>query len=110
MMLLYPQGIRRGVIVLGFSQGVATVTRWIYKNDRKVDTLILCAGEVANELQNPGSIASFRQEKKYFVCGDKDQFINELNIHKVKSLLTGFEFVAFEGKHEIKAEVLERLA
>ena len=105
-----PSGNKAKITVLGFSQGVATVSRWMYKNNRRVDTLILYAGETANELQNAESIAAYGQEKKYFICGDQDQFINELNIHKVKSLLTGFEFVSFEGKHEIKAEVLDGLA
>jgi predicted esterase len=98
------------IVVLGFSQGVATVSRWIYKNHRHVDTLVFYAGEPANELQNAEDIASFDQKQKYFVCGDQDRFINELNIGKFKSLLAGFEYIPFEGKHEIKAEVLENLA
>lgn len=98
------------IVVLGFSQGVATVSRWIYKNHRHVDTLVFYAGEPANELQNAEDIASFDQKQKYFVCGDQDPFINELNIGKFKSLLAGFEYIPFEGKHEIKAEVLENLA
>lgn len=97
------------IVVLGFSQGVATMSRWIYKNQRRIDTLIFYAGEIANELQNAESIATFDQSKKYFVCGDQDQFINELNMPKVKSLLTTFEFISFEGKHEMKAEVLKGL-
>ena len=103
-------GHKAKIIALGFSQGVATLSRWIYKNHRRIDTLIFYAGEIANELQNAESVATFHHEKKYLVCGDQDQFINELNLPKVKSLLAEFEFIPFEGKHEIKAEVLEGLA
>ena len=94
------------IVVLGFSQGVATVSRWIYQNPRKVDTLIFYAGEPGNELQNPESIASFDKTKNYFIWGHEDPFINELNIPKFKSMLPNFEFISFEGKHEINAEVL----
>jgi predicted esterase len=103
-------GHQARIVVLGFSQGVATLSRWVYKNQRRMDTLIFYAGEIANELQNAESVAAFNNEKKYLICGDQDQFINELNLPKVKSLLASFEFVSFEGKHEIKAEVLEGLA
>jgi predicted esterase len=102
-------GHKARVVVLGFSQGVATMSRWVYKNQRRIDTLIFYAGEIADELQNAESVATFDHHKKYFVCGDQDQFINELNMPKVKSLLTAFEFISFEGKHEMKAEVLQGL-
>jgi predicted esterase len=100
---------RAKIVVLGFSQGVATVSRWIYRNRRKVDTLVFYAGEPANELQNPESIASFDKTKNYFIYGTQDQFVNELNIQKYKDMLRGFEFISFDGKHEINAEVLRSI-
>ena len=92
--------------VLGFSQGVATVSRWIYLNPRKVDTLIFYAGEPGNELQTAAGIAGFDKTKNYFIWGNEDQFVNEGNIQKFKDMLFNFEFLSFEGKHEINAEVL----
>jgi len=94
------------IVVLGFSQGVATTSRWMYQNPRKADTLIFYAGEPGNELQNPESIAAFDKTKNYFIWGSEDPFVNELNIQKFKDMLTNFEFVPFEGKHEINADVL----
>jgi predicted esterase len=97
------------IIVLGFSQGVATVSRWAYRNERKIDTLIFYAGEPGNELQNKESIECFDQTKNYFIYGTEDQFINELNIAKYKNMLSNFEFISFEGKHEINAGVLSQI-
>ena len=94
------------VVTLGFSQGVATLSRWVYRSERKIDALIFYAGEIANELQNAESIAAFPQQEKYFICGTEDPFINELNLPKVTSLLKGFTVVMFEGRHELKADVL----
>jgi predicted esterase len=94
------------IIVLGFSQGVATASRWVHNNTRRMDGIVFCAGEVGNELQNPESMASLKQSHKYFVCGTQDQFINETNIAKVKAMLSGFEFRYFEGKHVINTDSL----
>lgn len=97
------------IVVLGFSQGVATVSRWMYRNPRKADTLIFYAGEPGNELQNPASIASFDKTKNYFIYGSEDQFVNDLNIQRFKDMLSNFEFITFSGKHEINTEVLTAL-
>jgi predicted esterase len=97
------------IVVLGFSQGVATVSRWMYQNPRKLDSLVFYAGEPGNELQNHQSIASFSKTKNYFIYGTEDQFINELNIQKYRDMLFNFEFISFEGKHEINAGVLSEI-
>ncbi|MBS1625158.1 MAG: dienelactone hydrolase family protein [Bacteroidetes bacterium] len=94
------------IVVLGFSQGVATLSRWVYRNERRIDALIFYAGEIANELQNEESVAAFQQQEKYFICGTEDPFINELNLPKVTSLLKDFTVVMFEGGHEMKADTL----
>lgn len=97
------------IIVLGFSQGVATLSRWVYHNGRRMDTVIFYAGEIANELQNEESIAAFEQKEKYFICGTEDPFINELNLPRVAGLLQGFKVIMFAGRHEMKADVLLQL-
>ena len=97
------------IVVLGFSQGVATVSRWACQNPRKIDTLIFYAGEPGNELQNPTSIAAFDKTKNYFIWGSQDQFVNELNIQRFKDMLPNFEFISFDGKHEIETGVLSVL-
>ena len=95
--------------VLGYSQGVATASRWLSNNSRRVDRLILWAGEIGNELQNPEGVASFKRAKNQFVCGTQDQFINSENSEKLRAMLDGFEFISFEGKHEIDKTVLSQL-
>lgn len=94
------------IIVLGFSQGVATVSRWAYRNPRNIDTLIFYAGEPGNELQNAESIAAFDKTKNYFIWGNEDPFINDMNIQRFKDMLSGFEFILFDGKHEINTDIL----
>jgi predicted esterase len=97
------------VVVLGFSQGVATVSRWVYQNKRRIDSLIFYAGEPGNELQNPDCISQFTQSRKTLLLGKEDKYFNEVWAEKYKVLLSGFEFVSFDGGHEIKSDLLPSL-
>ena len=106
---LLPTGYSAKVVVLGFSQGVATVSRWVYQNKRHIDSLIFYAGEPGNELQNPECISRFTQSRKSMVLGTKDKYFNEAWAEKFKGLLSGFEFVSFDGGHEIKTDLLPSL-
>jgi predicted esterase len=99
-------GYHTKIVILGFSQGVATASRWAYRNIRRIDTLIFYAGEPGNELQNKESISAFDQTKNYFIWGTEDQFVNEQNIQQFKDMLPHFEFISFAGKHEINTQVL----
>lgn len=95
------------IVVLGFSQGVATISRWAFKNPRKIDVLIFYAGEPGNELQE--SMAEFAGSRNYFIWGNQDPFINELNIQRFKDRMPNFEFISFEGKHEIDLKALPEI-
>jgi predicted esterase len=94
------------ITVLGFSQGVATVSRWAYQNERRIDRLVFFAGEPGNELQNPTDLASFTGSKNYFIWGTQDQFISEQKVAAAKSVMSNFEFISFEGRHEINIDTL----
>ena len=98
------------ITVLGFSQGVATTSRWLSNNPRRFDRLILWAGEIGNELQNSEGVESFKVKENYFVCGSDDQFIHAENMDKIRAMLQGFDIITFDGKHIIDTEVLNRLA
>ena len=103
---IVPAGHTAKIAVLGFSQGVATMSRWAFKNKRRMDSLIFFAGEPGNELQNPEAMALFTQKKKYLVYGTQDQFINEAIVDKFKKIMGNFTVVPFEGKHEMKVDLL----
>lgn len=117
--LLYDDIIKRFSVnsitinVLGFSQGAATVCRWIQRGYAKIDNLILWAAvfppDVTFEIFNTEIIS----KKQYIVCGDKDEFISTEDIEKQKKLLdeNGIEYklLTFNGKHEINTETLVEL-
>jgi predicted esterase len=100
------------IIVLGFSQGTATVCRWIANNRSRVDELILWAGTVPADVHFPEALT--KTMKIHFVAGDADEFMNEGQVDEGRQLLTekklSFEIIRFQGKHELHEQTLKALA
>lgn len=100
------------IVVLGFSQGTATVCRWIANGRSHVDELILWAGTVPGDVEFPDG--AVKQLKTYFVAGDADEFIKEDQVTECRDLLANkklpVEIIRFEGKHELHEPTLVKLA
>ncbi|MBC7383752.1 MAG: hypothetical protein H7296_12305 [Bacteroidia bacterium] len=95
------------VIVLGFSQGVSTSSRWVQATSHKIDGFILIAGEIAIEMQQhlPDKIKVL---PKAFFIGNNDNLFTAEKVEMMKELLgkkTLFEM--FAGKHEINEHCLK---
>lgn len=97
--------------VLGFSQGVATMSRWLVQCNLQFDKLVLWAGEPPADIDY--AAISAKSNHMFFVYGQNDQFINEESLAKIKTLFTSqqcmVEFKAFEGKHELNATLVTEL-
>jgi predicted esterase len=101
------------VNVLGFSQGTATVCRWLAQNTVKVNHLVLWAGTFPVDVDLAIHGNRFRSIPVTVVYGDKDEYLEYLKPEDYKKFLdaAGFRYniVTFEGKHEMNAEVLKTL-
>ena len=99
--------------VLGFSQGTATVCRWLASSKVKADNLILWAGAFPNDMNWKQNKTVFDKMKTFVIVGDKDEFINEEEVLKHVDLLKkneiAFELIRFKGKHEINKTTLSAL-
>lgn len=95
------------VVLLGFSQGVATATRWLHQTAHRVDELIIYAGEIAAELRSPVS-PKLQSLPITYITGDKDRLIDAAKLAEVKMLMKSLNAreIVFSGGHEIKPEVL----
>ncbi len=98
------------VKVLGFSQGVATASRFIHHTNQKIDAFIIYAGEIAAELVNPIS-ASIKSKPIIYITGTNDPFITPEKHQRVYELMRELnaKIIEFDGGHEIKKEVLSKL-
>ena len=103
------------LLVFGFSQGVSIATRWVASEKIKCDNLVLYAGGIPNELTSDNfSFLRENNTKVTIVVGDRDEYINEEVLkkesQKVQILFGGrAEQILFEGRHEIKKELLQQL-
>lgn len=101
-------------IIFGYSQGVSIALRWVVKRTVRCDHLILYAGGIPEELL-PSEVAHLREQTRIrILVGDRDEYISperwEKEKEKIKNLFEGkAEVDVFEGKHEIKKEIINTL-
>lgn len=97
--------------VLGFSQGVATMSRWLSNNNLKLNKCVFWAGEPPADIDYVNVFK--RIDQAYFIYGKNDLFISETQLSKItklfKPLLNQLEIIPFEGKHELNKELLVNL-
>jgi predicted esterase len=105
---------RLKVTLLGFSQGTATVCRWISRGEVKAERLILWAGLIPPELDFEKDREIFANLNLTLVLGTKDEYAKpeliEEQENRLRSNRISFQFVSFEGEHVIDQETLRKLA
>ena len=98
------------VNVLGFSQGTATVCRWMTHTKYRVDNMLLWAGQFPPDL---GDLTPLKKLNCYYVYGTRDPFLTDEGIEKMQQELqrSGLHFntLTFDGKHHINSETLAQL-
>ncbi|RMF65268.1 MAG: phospholipase [Calditrichaeota bacterium] len=101
------------VFMLGFSQGAATVSRWLAHGNVQASRLILWAGLLPPELPTADTVARFRRAGVVLVYGTEDELARpELLEKQVQSLrhhAIPHTRIEFSGGHHLDPEVLARL-
>lgn len=101
------------ITLLGFSQGVATVTRWALQGKVKFNRMILWAGILPPDMDFQHGKEIFRGKEIIEVYGNQDPFINADRLEEMKKLCHQLEIiphiVEYEGKHEINEKVLGQI-
>lgn len=98
------------IIVLGFSQGAATASRWIAHTDYQISDFLVWGGMIAHDID-----AIFYQKMKNKITlfyGDEDEFISEeglkTSLMKLEKLGISPKLVPYKGSHKIYTEVLSK--
>jgi predicted esterase len=101
-------------VLLGFSQGVSTVCRWLEQVSVRVDRLILWAGTIPPELDLWKIRAHYPKLEVFMVVGTQDPFAKPGTIKEEEERLEKFELnyqkIRFEGKHELHPPTLRKLS
>jgi predicted esterase len=101
---------------LGFSQGTATVCRWVAFGSARIDRLILWGGEVPPDLDlaAAGVNERLRAARLTLVYGSADQLFTPKIVAATESRLQenkiDYELVRFSGGHEIDTPTLVGLS
>lgn len=100
------------VYAIGFSQGAATLTRWLALGKSKVDKIISWSGNVGHDVDYSAS-KNFMTTPVHLVFGTKDPYFpGELYKSQVEILRKyGIEPMLhlFEGGHEISVKLIKQL-
>lgn len=105
---------RADVTALGFSQGAATVSRWVAASRPSLARLVLWGGLVPPEFTDRQSVGGLGAQPLHFIVGNADRYFAAdlvgLEIERLKALGLALEVQRFEGGHVIDSQTLQLLA
>jgi poly(3-hydroxybutyrate) depolymerase len=101
------------IILLGFSQGTATVCRWMLEKKPQFHDLLLWAGLPPEDLDYAAHKDYLASKKLYLLYGTHDPFLTPDRMNTVQEIedKNGIDFGErpFEGGHEILPDTLREL-
>lgn len=112
---IVPPPLRARVTALGFSQGAATVCRWVAMGSSRIDRLIVWGGEIPPDLDLSQDRAAERLRTAHLtlVYGTRDEFFTPKIVAATESRLGAYnipyELIPFDGGHEIHEPTLRKL-
>ena len=99
---------------LGFSQGVATICRWVVHKQLPIKKLVMWAARYPNEWTSE-DIAFLKASTEFLlVVGDQDEFVTEKVLDEEykrfqEKLGISPKLIRFEGGHVVTREVLQSI-
>lgn len=105
---------QKRLILMGYSQGVSVIMRWMSQRNVSCDDLIIHSGSIPKEL-TPADFAKHQKTKVHLIYGNQDEYIYD---EKLKSQLdlakalfaSQLKIYEFEGKHEVHTKLLKQIA
>ncbi len=103
----------KNIILMGFSQGVSVVTRWIAQRKINCDYLVLHSGSIPTEF-NPDSFAHLPDLITTVIYGTEDEYLTQKKLNTQlnyanKIFPNPVKVITFEGKHEMSKQSLSDL-
>lgn len=102
------------LIALGFSQGAATVSRWISRGGARADRLVLWGELVPPDLDLEAAKQTLRALELSLVYGREDRFVTAEKIAEAEARLWShgitYRLLTYDGGHELHDGVLQELA
>jgi len=97
----------------GFSQGCATLMRWVLQARPPLDALILYAGSIPDDLPYAQHLDYLSSFPVFLVYGDKDEFLTPERVAAYREFIAKaglpVQYHVFEGGHSVERSVLLEL-
>jgi predicted esterase len=99
------------IIAFGFSQGVASVSRWVFNTKKHhPDELVLWAGLFPSDFALENSGMYHPKKPIYVLFGDEDEFYQEYDQDQLRQTLLNypfdFLFINYKGGHKVMETAL----
>ena len=102
------------VILFGFSQGCATIMRWIMRTFPRFDQVILWAGMLPEDLNYKPYLSYLEDKSFHFVYGLQDEYLTPKRLAFIQNFTKEqglkVEEHTFDGPHKIIRSVLKEFA
>jgi predicted esterase len=102
------------ITVLGFSQGTATVSRWLTRAPFRPARLVLWAGGFPEDIPSTLAGPLLNNLPLTLVVGTHDEYISPAKLEEQQALLqhhgSAPTLITFDGQHTLNREVLETIA
>lgn len=102
------------IVALGFSQGVATVSRWAALGRNRADRLVFWGGAPANDLPADRGKDLYKGAALTIVAGRRDDLVPLAAVEREHKALgergLSATLVLFDGGHALNSETLRQLA
>lgn len=103
----------KSITMLGFSQGVSTLIRWLVSSQISFNKLFMCAGSFPEDIDLASSRKVFSGKPCYYFYGDQDPYIKEGSIDHLQEKFQHYglqvKFLKFVGKHEVPQSLIQQL-
>ncbi|MCK0156629.1 serine hydrolase family protein [Cellulophaga sp. F20128] len=106
---------KHNLIIMGYSQGVSIVSRWLAKQKIKCQQFVLYAGTIPNELTTEDFLfLKDNNTKTTVIVGENDEYLDEkrraIEKERVTSIIgEATRFITFEGGHEVQKKIINAL-
>ncbi len=101
------------IVLMGFSQGCATVWRWQKKYPVQYNCMINWSGWIPEDIDLSNALDHLSSPKVHVVVGNQDQYLTEERIVEMKKVISRNNIPAihhrFEGKHQVDRRLLESI-
>ena len=102
------------IVVLGFSQGTATVCRWLASSELRADQIVLWAGGIPPEIDVARWSARLHGASLTLVAGEGDEMVPASAVvaegERLSAAGVAFTLHRHAGGHRIEADALTRVA